>query len=129
MTASSLPRVTGPLTIAVLPAVHAYDYEAVRRRLLEPELLCGSVAVRVFRAPLLAVSVGGSRLGGFLDADSLAIALAVCEALGVIQDSPECVSARSPRPSLVTGWWSGAPTRPIGCGVALSGRVSTDATR
>lgn len=50
--------------VRVLPAEEACDFEHVARRLLNPDLLTQSVAVAVFRLPLLAVPVGEGRRGG-----------------------------------------------------------------
>lgn len=63
-------------TVTLRPAAEAYDYEYFRSRLAEPALLADAVAVRVFRAPLLAVPVGGSRRGGFMSFDLLTLAMA-----------------------------------------------------
>ncbi|MFH9295790.1 DUF6302 family protein [Streptomyces sp. NPDC017520] len=67
---------THPPTISLRPAVEAYDYEYFRSRLAEPALLADAVAVRVFRAPLLAVPVGGPRRGGYMSFDLLTLATA-----------------------------------------------------
>ncbi|MFF1693551.1 DUF6302 family protein [Streptomyces sp. NPDC058257] len=67
---------TGPPTISLRPAAEAYDYEYFRSRLAEPSLLADAVAVRVFRAPLLAVPVGGPRRGGYMSFDLLTLATA-----------------------------------------------------
>ncbi|MCZ4098288.1 DUF6302 family protein [Streptomyces sp. H39-C1] len=74
-------RARPPLTVAVLPARAAYDYEFVAARLHDQSLLPRSVAVRIFRIPLLAVPVGGCRRGGRIDAGPAAVALAVRDAL------------------------------------------------
>ncbi|WUW51620.1 DUF6302 family protein [Streptomyces sp. NBC_01456] len=63
-------------TVSLRPAVQAYDYEYFRSRLAEPALLADAVAVRVFRAPLLAVPVGGQRRGGYMSFDLLTLATA-----------------------------------------------------
>ncbi|MGW0844175.1 DUF6302 family protein [Streptomyces sp. NPDC002787] len=55
-----------PLTVELRPATEAYDYEHYRSRLVDPSILAESVAVRVHRAPLLAVPAGGPRRGGYL---------------------------------------------------------------
>ncbi|MFE7114331.1 DUF6302 family protein [Streptomyces sp. NPDC057654] len=68
-----LPR---GLTVSLLPAEEAYDYEHYQDRLADPALLTGAVAVRVFRAPLLAVPVGGSRRGGCMSFGELSLAIA-----------------------------------------------------
>ncbi|WP_234315789.1 DUF6302 family protein [Streptomyces sp. NRRL F-5527] len=55
-----------PLTVHLRPAPEAYDYEHWRNLLADPSVLADSFAVRVHRAPLLAVAVGGPRRGGYL---------------------------------------------------------------
>ncbi|MFH8359588.1 DUF6302 family protein [Streptomyces anulatus] len=57
------------------PAEEAYDFEHFRDRLARPEVLAHAVAVRVFRAPLLAVPVGGPRRGGYMSFDLLTLAI------------------------------------------------------
>lgn len=71
------------LTVALLSPEVAFDFEFVAARLHDQSLLDGSVAVRIFRAPLLAVPVGGCRRGGRLNAGPLTVALAVH---GVLRD-------------------------------------------
>ncbi|MGW3627808.1 DUF6302 family protein [Streptomyces sp. NPDC000880] len=66
-----------PLTITVLPAREAYDYEHFRHRLADASVLEQSVAIRVFRMPLLAVPVSGPRRGGYFSTTSLTVGLAV----------------------------------------------------
>ncbi|MGW3163300.1 DUF6302 family protein [Streptomyces sp. NPDC001142] len=73
MTAAARLVRSTPL-VSLRPAVEAYDYEYYRDRLAEPALLGGAVAIRVHRAPLLAVPVGGPRLGGSMSFGSLALA-------------------------------------------------------
>ncbi|MFF7803088.1 DUF6302 family protein [Streptomyces olivaceus] len=63
-------------TVTLRPAAEAYDYEFFRSRLAEPSLLVDAVAVCVFRAPLLAVPVGGPRRGGYMSFDLLTLATA-----------------------------------------------------
>ncbi|MFC4507888.1 MULTISPECIES: DUF6302 family protein [Streptomyces] len=53
-----------PLTVHLRPATEAYDYEHYRNLLADPSVLTDSFAVCVYRAPLLAVPVGGPRRGG-----------------------------------------------------------------
>ncbi|MGW3015680.1 DUF6302 family protein [Streptomyces longwoodensis] len=65
--ATTLPRYSA--AVSLRPAAEAYDYEHFRSRLAEPALLADAVAVRVFRAPLLAVPVGGPRRGGYMSFD------------------------------------------------------------
>ncbi|NUS17019.1 MAG: hypothetical protein HOY69_37430 [Streptomyces sp.] len=67
--------------VELLPAGQALDFEYVAARLHDPALLHGAVAVQVFRAPLLAVPVGGCRRGGRLAAGPFTVALAVHDAL------------------------------------------------
>ncbi|MEU3500469.1 DUF6302 family protein [Streptomyces hundungensis] len=69
------------LLVTVLPVQDAYDYEFVAARLHDQHLLHASVAIRVFRAPLLAVPVGGRRRGGCIDTADVNAALAIREAL------------------------------------------------
>ncbi|ESQ05646.1 hypothetical protein B590_07855 [Streptomyces sp. PVA_94-07] len=67
--AATLPRHSA--AVSLRPAAEAYDYAHFRSRLAEPALLTDAVAVRVFRAPLLAVPVGGPRRGGYMSFDLL----------------------------------------------------------
>ncbi|MEX2985695.1 DUF6302 family protein [Streptomyces sp. C36] len=55
-----------PLPVAVLPPQSANDYEAYRNRLVDLSVLELSLAIHVFRVPLLAVAAGGPRRGGAL---------------------------------------------------------------
>ncbi|MFJ9822373.1 DUF6302 family protein [Streptomyces sp. NPDC101151] len=64
-----------------MPALDAYDYEFVASRLHDADLLLGSVAVRIFRAPLLAVPVGGCRRGVRIEVGSATVARALRTAL------------------------------------------------
>ncbi|MER5929732.1 DUF6302 family protein [Streptomyces sp. NPDC002054] len=73
---TTVTTLTRPPTISLRPAAEAYDYEYFRSRLAEPALLADAVAVRVFRAPLLAVPVGGPRRGGYMSFDLLTLATA-----------------------------------------------------
>ncbi|MFP1628862.1 DUF6302 family protein [Streptomyces sp. 5K101] len=77
---STASRLETP-SIAVLPPGEAYDYDYFRARLGDEELLSRSVAIRVFRMPFLAVPAGGTRRGGCFPTDSMALALAVRDAL------------------------------------------------
>ncbi|MBY8889215.1 hypothetical protein K7472_30860 [Streptomyces sp. PTM05] len=74
-------RTRTSLSVEILPAREAYDYEFVAARLHDQGLLAGSVAVRIFRAPLLAVPVGGCRRGRRTDIGPVTAALAVRSAL------------------------------------------------
>jgi hypothetical protein len=66
-----------PPPVRVLPATRAYDYEHVRDRLADPFVMDEAVAVCLFRAPLLAVPVGGVRRGGCMSFEWLTLALEV----------------------------------------------------
>jgi hypothetical protein len=67
--------------VRLLPPGDAYDYPYFRDRLADPSVLEDSVAVCLYRAPLLAVAVGGPRRGGYLSVDLLTSALAICRVL------------------------------------------------
>ncbi|MER5613903.1 DUF6302 family protein [Streptomyces sp. NPDC002215] len=69
------PTCLGTPPITLRPAREAYDYDYYRVRLADPGILDTAAAVRVFRAPLLAVPVGGLRRGGFMSFDMLALAV------------------------------------------------------
>lgn len=60
---------------SLCPAEEAYDFEHFRDRLARPEVLAHAVAVRVFRAPLLAVPADGPRRGGYMSFDLLTLAI------------------------------------------------------
>lgn len=79
---------TGALSVTLSHARTAYDFEFVAPRLHDRHLLDSSVAVRVFRAPLLAVPVGGRRRGGCMDAGPVEVALAIRCALSEIPGFP-----------------------------------------
>ncbi|MGX2994898.1 DUF6302 family protein [Streptomyces sp. JNUCC 64] len=64
------------LTVSLRPAEEAYDFEHFRDRLADPSVMAGAVAVRVFRAPLIAVPVGGPRRGGYMSFELLTLAMA-----------------------------------------------------
>lgn len=85
---ASEPQGTGELPVTLSHARTAYDYEFVAPRLHDRHLLDSSVAVRVFRAPLLAVPVGGRRRGGCMDAGPVEVALAIRHALSEIPGFP-----------------------------------------
>ncbi|MEU3267926.1 DUF6302 family protein [Streptomyces bacillaris] len=76
------------LPVTLHHARTAYDFEFVAPRLHDRHLLDSSVAVRVFRAPLLAVPVGGRRRGGCMDAGPVEVALAIRHALSEIPGFP-----------------------------------------
>nr|WP_237518636.1 DUF6302 family protein [Streptomyces sp. SID5910] len=73
--------------IAVMPPAEAYDFDYFRTR-LDAGLLSRSIALRVFRMPLLAVPVGGTRRGGWFGTDSLSVALAVRDVLAPLHGFP-----------------------------------------
>lgn len=72
---TTTPAPVGRLTVSLRPATEAYDYDYVAQRLADPALLAGAVAVCVFRAPLVAVPVGGARRGGYLSVAELSPAV------------------------------------------------------
>lgn len=78
--ASQAQEVDAP-SVTLLHARTAFDFEFVSRRLHDRYLLNSSVAVRVNRAPLLAVPAGGRRRGGCMDAGPVNVALAIRHAL------------------------------------------------
>ncbi|KUO04798.1 DUF6302 family protein [Streptomyces caeruleatus] len=82
------------LNVRLLPAGHAYDYEYFRARLADTTMLNKSVAVCLFRAPLLAVPVGGARRGGYMSLELVTLALEVRSLL----------DARSGFPNLRVRW-------------------------
>ncbi|MEU9602416.1 DUF6302 family protein [Streptomyces sp. NPDC048109] len=96
--------------VIVMPAAEAYDFEYFRAR-VDAVLLSRSIAVRVFRMPLLAVPVGGIRRGGSFGADSLAVALAVRDVLAPLSGFPgaritwQC----TPRSSYAVEWGDRPP--------------------
>lgn len=92
-TATKLPH---HLTVTLRPAVEAYDYEYFRSRLAEPALLADAVAVRIFRAPLLAVPVGGTRYGGYMSFDLLLHAVSTRLLLTAQPGFPDLRVRRSP---------------------------------
>ncbi|MEV8562550.1 DUF6302 family protein [Streptomyces sp. NPDC051917] len=65
-----------PLVVTALHATTAYDYEYYRSPLADPAVLVDAVGICVFRAPLLAVPVGGARRGGYMSFDLLTLAMA-----------------------------------------------------
>ncbi|MFJ4686222.1 DUF6302 family protein [Streptomyces sp. NPDC088789] len=74
---------TGTLTLR--PAEEAYDFAYFRHRLADPAVLADAIAVCVFRAPLLAVPVGGPRRGGYMSFDLLSPAV---EARNLLAERP-----------------------------------------
>ncbi|MFD5652992.1 DUF6302 family protein [Streptomyces sp. NPDC127039] len=96
--------------VVVMPAAEAYDFEYFRSR-VDAGLLSRSIAVRVFRMPLLAVPVGGIRRGGWFGVDSLALALAVRDVLAPLNGFPavrvtwQC----APRSSYAVEWGDRPP--------------------
>lgn len=104
-----------PLSIAVLPADEAYDFEFVASRLHDRHLLQGSVAVRVFRTPLLAVPVGGRRRGGYVGAGPVSVALAIRDALRDLPGFPDLRVRLAPSPTYwVVEWGDRASDWPLG---------------
>ncbi|MCG8970201.1 DUF6302 family protein [Streptomyces sp. CL12-4] len=102
-----------PLTepgITVMPPAEAYDFDYFRAR-VDAELLARSVAIRVFRVPLLAVPVGQTRRGGWFGVDDLTIALAVRTVLVPLGGfpSPRITWRCSPRGSYVVEWGDQPP--------------------
>ncbi|MER7497028.1 DUF6302 family protein [Streptomyces pharetrae] len=79
--------------VDVLPPGEAYDYDFFCTRLGSHELLTRSVALRVYRMPLLAVPIGRTRRGGFFVLDDLAAAPAVCAALAPLNGFPDLRTA------------------------------------
>ncbi|MBQ0887782.1 hypothetical protein KBZ94_23095 [Streptomyces sp. RM72] len=96
--------------VVVMPAAEAYDFEYFRAR-VDAVLLSRSIAVRVFRMPLLAVPVGGIRRGGWFGADNLAVALAVRDVLAPLNDFPGArITWRcAPRSSYAVEWGDRPP--------------------
>ncbi|WP_108987713.1 DUF6302 family protein [Streptomyces coelicoflavus] len=96
--------------VVIMPPAEAYDFEYFRAR-VDAGLLSQSIAIRVFRMPLLAVPVGGVRRGGWFGVDSLAVALAVRDVLAPLKGFPgaritwQC----TPRSSYVVEWGDRPP--------------------
>lgn len=108
-----------PLAITVLPARKACDYEFFLHRLADASVLERSIAIRIFRMPLLAVPVGGPRLGGCFSTTSPTIALAVRT---LLQERPGFTSPRlrsmPDRDACHVVEWGEEPPR-CGDGIAL----------
>ncbi|MFE1455863.1 DUF6302 family protein [Streptomyces sp. NPDC058735] len=106
---SGLTRSAQP-DIVVMPPAEAYDFDYFRAR-VDARLLSRSIAVRVFRMPLLAVPVGGIRRGGWFGADSLAVALAVRDVLAPLNGFPgaRIVWRCAPRSSYAVEWGDPPP--------------------
>ncbi|MFG2156513.1 DUF6302 family protein [Streptomyces olivaceus] len=108
-----MPEPTPPPTepgVTVMPPAEAYDFDYFRCR-VDAGLLSRSIAVRVFRIPLLAV-VGGSRRGGWFGAGDLAGALAVRQVLAALNGFP-CARVtwqRIPSCSYAVEWGDRPPT-------------------
>jgi hypothetical protein len=101
------------LTVELLPAGAAFDFEFEAARLHDQVLLDSAVAVRIFRAPLLAVPVGGCRRGGRLNAGPLTVALAVRGALDSREGFPRLrVSEGSGGGGWYVEWGESAPEYP-----------------
>ncbi|MBZ6089746.1 hypothetical protein KVH02_15575 [Streptomyces olivaceus] len=109
-----MPEPTPPPTepdVTVMPPAEAYDFDYFRCR-VDVGLLSRSIAVRVFRIPLLAVPVGGSRRGGWFGAGDLAVALAVRQVLAALNGFP-CARVtwqRIPSCSYAVEWGDRPPT-------------------
>lgn len=86
------------LLVTALPARAAYDFEHFRDQLADPSVLDYSVAIRVCRAPLLAVAVGGPRRGGCFPASDMTVALAVRALLEGRHGYPDLRLVRPPSP-------------------------------
>lgn len=71
----------GPLVVTAVSPWEAYDFDYYRSRLADPAVLVDAVAIRVFRAPLLAVPIGGSRRGGYMPFELVAVAMAARDLL------------------------------------------------
>ncbi|GGY61241.1 DUF6302 family protein [Streptomyces xanthochromogenes] len=84
MLTSDTARV-GRLTVSLRPAIEAHDYDYIAQRLADPGLLASAVAVCVFRAPLVAVPMGGIRRGRYL---SVAEFWRAAEARSLLADRP-----------------------------------------
>lgn len=114
--------VEGP-AVAALPAADAYDYEFVRDRLRDPDLLLDSIAIRIYRAPLLAVPVGGTRRGGRLDTGSYFVAAAVRDLLCGRTGFPDVRVRPVPTPNVPhwrVEWGAPPPLGPPGSEALLS---------
>ncbi|MFI1013031.1 DUF6302 family protein [Streptomyces sp. NPDC020965] len=102
------------LNVTAHPPQIAYDYEFMLGRLANPLLLATSVALCVFRAPLLAVPVGGNRLGGVLEAATREIGDGIAGALAGRLDFPEvrlrpAISVDSAGGGFVVEWGATCP--------------------
>ncbi|MEU0027432.1 DUF6302 family protein [Streptomyces sp. NPDC006335] len=99
MTAAALSDIT------VMPPAEAYDFDYFRDR-VDAELFSRSIAIRVFRMPLLAVPAGRTRRGGWFGVDKLAIALAVRDILAPLSGFPDLriTWQREPRGSYIVEW-------------------------
>lgn len=98
------------MTVTLAPAYEAYDFDHYRGLLVDPSVLDHSVAIRVFRAPLLAVAVGGPRRGGYFAAFDPTIGLAIRELLAGRYGFPNVRLRWSPYPDTSHGvWWGDTP--------------------
>ncbi len=93
-----------------MPPAEAYDWDYFRAR-VDAELLSRSIAIRVFRVPLLAVPVGQNRRGGWFGVDDLTIALAVRSILARLGGfpSPRITWHCAPHGSYVVEWGDQPP--------------------
>jgi hypothetical protein len=118
MSLRSLPTDNGDLphsalVVELLPPGTAFDFEFVAARLHDRALLHSAVAVRIFRAPLLAVPVGGCRRGGRMNAGPLTVALAVRGALDGQEGFPRLrVSEGARHGDWYVEWGESAPPYP-----------------
>ncbi|BBA96886.1 hypothetical protein RVR_2389 [Actinacidiphila reveromycinica] len=98
----------------LVPAYLAYDFEHFARLLADPELLRGAVGVRVHRAPLLAVPIGGTRLGGSMSIDLIVLAEKVHDLLLGLRGFPDLRVLPSPYRSggQVVEWGARPPSSP-----------------
>ncbi|MFE0477808.1 DUF6302 family protein [Streptomyces sp. NPDC058947] len=104
------PARTAPLTITAVPPAQAYDYGYFLKRLAAPGILEGAVALRGFRALLLAVPVGGPRHGGYMSFDLCTVAQAAKAVLDGRPGFPELRVRWSPyRDTCHVVEWGGHP--------------------
>ncbi|WP_433855504.1 DUF6302 family protein [Streptomyces kronopolitis] len=74
--------------VRLLAAREAYDYEDFRACLADPDLADAGFAVALLGSPLLAVPVGGVRLGGYASFEYVADALQARALLGAVPGFP-----------------------------------------
>jgi hypothetical protein len=94
----------------LVPAQLAYDYEYFASRLADPSLLEGAVGVCIQRMPLLAVPVGGTRIGGLMSFDLLILAEKTRNLLDGLPGFPDLRVRPSPyRDACHVVEWGGQP--------------------